>query len=102
MSLSRSARFRIGASLLIGGALVACALDPLNPQPLPPSPEALADGGVFSPTPDASRGTDSVNSDAASANDPDGGAPPPEAADDAGDAGDAGDADADADAKTTP
>ncbi|MBX3229768.1 MAG: hypothetical protein KIT84_05490 [Labilithrix sp.] len=99
MKLSRSARFRLGASLLIGGGLVACVIDPLNPQPLPPQePSALADGGVFAPPPTMDSGAQTEDSfrDGA-AGSPDG--EPPNVADEDGgtDGGaDAGDAEADA------
>ena len=105
MSVSRSGRFRIVASLVIGGALVACALDPLNPQPLPPSPQANfgEDGGFYSPARDAgTRTEDSLSSDAGTTKGPDGASPLTPNANDAGDGGDAGDAGPDADAATTP
>jgi hypothetical protein len=88
--------FRVAASLALAGAVVACVVDPLNPQPLPPNKEdgselfdASAaphnpDGSlVFSPTPDDAGSNASLDG------------APPNAAPDA-DAGDAGDADADA------
>lgn len=98
--MKRSLRFRAGAALVIAGGLVACALDPLNPQPLPPGPDpafaGYADGAA--PRPDATRTEDSLSNDAGATGSPDGGGPPPQNTPDAGDtdasdAGDAGDAD---------
>ncbi len=82
-------RFRIVAALGVVGAFVACAVDPLNPQPLPPSNEfgGESDASAYRPADSGTLATDpsgDKGSDAASV--------PPEAPSDGGDAGDVGDA----------
>jgi hypothetical protein len=83
------------------GAITACVVDPLNPQPLPPGPPENGasfgmDAAAFPVSPDA--GGKSA-SDSGALRDQDG-APPPDTDASPGvpaaDGGDAGDADADA------
>lgn len=97
---SRS-RFRLVVGLVVTGAITACVVDPLNPQPLPPSPDengavyhqdasvvVSADGGGTKGTADAGGLVETPPStDAGAAND---GASDASLADaDAGDASDA-------------
>jgi hypothetical protein len=87
--------FRVAASLALAGAIVACVVDPLNPQPLPPSNEDKfgEDGGATQHTPDGSlTASPTVSEDAGTNLD----ASPPSKDDGGHDAGadaDAGDAD---------
>ena len=94
-------RFRLITGLAIAGAITACVVDPLNPQPLPPNPE---NGATFHADSGAvvsfDGGSTKSGGDAAAATDPnahaDSGSGPPLDDDDDVDAGDGGDA---ADAK---
>jgi hypothetical protein len=92
-------RFRLLACLSALGAITACVVDPLNPQPLPPGPPE--NGATFgmdaAAVPLAPDGGAKNASDSGALRDDDA-APPPSAdggptdAGDAGDSGDAGDA----------
>ncbi len=97
----------VGAALLIGG-FVGCAIDPLNPQPLPPGPPeatvSRGDSGAFSGDAKSNAPIDDQDSaeataDAAAGGAHEGGLPPSADAGTDADAGpDAADAAADADA----
>ncbi len=104
-------RFTLAGSALLFAGFVACAIDPLNPQPLPPAPPeatvGFGDSGIFSGDAKASPVNDNESSDnagdAAAAGAHEGGLPPsanPDAGSDAdaGPDGGAQDAGADADA----
>jgi hypothetical protein len=88
------------AGVTMVGAITACVIDPLNPQPLPPGPPGNGasfgmDAAAFPVTPDAGGKSASDSGalgdqDAETTND---GSSPGVPAIDGGDAGDAGDAD---------
>lgn len=95
-------RFRVCVGLGLVGAITACVVDPLNPQPLPPNnPD---NGAVYHPdagfivTSDSGATKSDDNADGGEASSPsDSGMPPNvndagvDASDDAGDGADAGD-----------